>query len=536
MSAEVDDLLETPEQSRRKLSLRIQAAHDVTLPRLEGWNYGPCVHHEVPKVDCEYRACGGELFRIQRIGVSWMYVIGRGLLADFTGLGKTNQILALLTLMKMKGELTSRAVVVCQNGAIGQWHKELKRWAPGLDAIAATGTPSTRYSHYSSNWDVCIIGAEMLLRDERVFEHFAPLALLVADDVDPLRKTTNATNRTFSRLAAQSDRCIVINATPLQIRLQELYATAVPVGARDIFGSEYAFERRYVRMEKVRTYGKGGRIVWKDQTIGYRNMEEFVAKIRPIALRRTDEDADDVRMPKVLPPEDVWLDLTKAQRKKYEELRKGVLRIITEEGTEVKRAVAFAKITYGAEICASLTALGEPDGPEASVKLNWLEDKLTGDWIEKKIIVFSRFKGTIRALKSRLAARGIEVASIWGDEPSASVRTAAIDRFWNHPSCRVIVGTTAIARSHNLQISNVVVNFDTLLNPATMTQIVGRSKRAGSPHKHIYVFNLFCRDTQEDRYLEVLERRQALANYVWGEDSELYDSLSPFEMLQLIRP
>jgi hypothetical protein len=69
-----------------------------------------------------------------------------------------------------------------------------------------------------------------------------------------------------------------------------------------------------------------------------------------------------------------------------------------------------------------------------------------------------------------------------------------------------------------------------------MAQLAGRIRRAGSSHAHIWVFNLFCRDTQEERYLEVLQRRQAMADYTWGEQSELYDSLSPLELLSLITP
>jgi SNF2 family DNA or RNA helicase len=186
-------------------------------------------------------------------------------------------------------------------------------------------------------------------------------------------------------------------------------------------------------------------------------------------------------------------------------------------------------------VCAGLPALDEPDGPEASVKLDWLLDKLTGDWVDQKVVVFSKFKGTIRALGTRLRDADIGMALIWGDMPTER-RQEQQRRFWDHPKCRVIVGTSAIERSLNLQVSNIVVNLDTLLNPARMTQILGRIRRVGSVHSHVYVFNLLTRDTQEERYLEVLQKRQALADYVFDESSELYESLSSIELLSLITP
>lgn len=523
----------------RAIAEKIRTSSDVRLPEMRYWNSSPCRIHDTLQTDC--RRCGGQLFKHQRVGVAWLYAVKRGILADMTGLGKTNQIIGLCCLLKERGELTKRAVIVTQTTAVAQWHAEFARFAPKLHVIAAVGNRAQRISRYASNWDVCVIGQQMMLRDADLLAKIGP-GMLVEDDVDALRNPDNATAQTYNRLARDASRVININATPLQIRLQELYSTSVSVGGFEVFGSMRAFERRYVRQEPTTIYNmRTGRKVVRLQTIGYKNMEEFREKIRPFYLRRRYEDIEDVAIPAVAPPEDVWLDLHPPQRKKYEELERGVLRLMQEEGEQVKRVAALARVTYGAEVCAGLPALGEPDGPEASSKLDWLVDKLTGDWAEEKIVVFSRFKGTIRALRGRLKDKNIGMAIIWGDtegdsEKKMALRKAEQERFWNDPNCRVAIGTTAIARSLNLQVSNIIVNFDTMLNPALMTQILGRVRRVGSTHSHVYVFNLLCRDTQEERYMSVLESRQALADYVWGETSDLYEQLTAIQLLQLIKP
>ena len=73
-----------------------------------------------------------------------------------------------------------------------------------------------------------------------------------------------------------------------------------------------------------------------------------------------------------------------------------------------------------------------------------------------------------------------------------------------------------------------------ILNPARMEQLAGRIRRDGSAHTSVYVHNLLTLDTQEERYIPLLEREQALIDTVWDESSELFESLSPLALLTLI--
>lgn len=532
------EILNSGIQGRRRLGLEIQKLADVDLPRLSVWNYEPCIHHEKADPLCEYRLCGGPLFRIQRLAIAWLYAVQQGILASMTGTGKTNVILGLASLLKDKGALTDRAIIIPQTTAVEQWVAEAHRFAPGLETIGIYSgmKKSDRVAQYvSTNWDVCVVGYHMMLKDKEILSRLEP-GLVVADDVDPLRDPDNKTHQDFQRICRNSDRVIVINATPLQIRWEELYSASLPIGGFAIFGSRKAFERDFVRKEKVKYRNRKGRLCEKEETIGYKNGPVFKSRMRPIYIRHRTEDLDDAGIPDLAPPTNHYLDLYPEQRKRYKELQKGVIRLIKEEGAQVKYVNALAKFTYGAEICAGLQCLGEPDGPGVSVKLDWLMDKLEGDFYDTKIVVFSRFKKTIRSLAYRMRSRGMDLALVVGGQQTRHkhARQEQIDKFWNDPNCRVIVGTTAIERSLNLQVANTVVNFDMLLNPARMNQIVGRVRRAGSKFSHVFVHNLLTYDTQEERYLEVLAKRQALSDYVFDEGTELFDQLTPLELLNLI--
>jgi SNF2 family DNA or RNA helicase len=542
---DIDVLLAVRDKEIRRQAARIKKLDDVELPAEMQWRTDSCDRHETALVDCEYRACGGPLWKHQRVGISWLYFVWKGGVLDGTGTGKTNQPIGLVELLRARGE-PHRALIVCgSTGAVKQWANEFRRFTPHLHVETGTGTPRDRVQRYSGNWDAMIISAHIMLRDRKILAQL-DFDILVEDDVDPIRHGggSNAkmtqTSIVYNELALKTKRVVNMNATALQIELMDLYWTAVSLGGFEEFGSPKTFERRYIRKEPYSYYDRRtGRTVRGFRIVGYRNMNEFKEKFGPFFIRRTYEDVEgDVAMPTVMPPEDVWLDLTVPQRQRYSQLQEGVLRIIQEQGEHVRVADALAQFGYGRMIISGLQNLDDGDSDLASVKLNWLENKMFGEWSDEKVVVFSQYKGTIRAMRDRFRRRGCDLALIWGDHQGdkAAAYEAEVEKFWQDPRCRIAVGTTAIERSLNLQVARIIVNYDLLLNPQRMTQILGRIKRGGSRHKRVYVFNLMARETQEEGYPDILERRAALHSFVFDDTSELFHSLSPIELLTLIRP
>lgn len=151
MSDDLDALLEPRVQAARRVAERVKRLQDVDLPRLDFWNYSPCRYHEQPDVECEYRLCGGPLFRHQRVGAAWLYLASKGLLADETGLGKTVQTLALIALLKHLRQ-PARTLVVCLPGAIEDpWLRDCRRFAPRLVVEPATGSRYQRLERYAGD-------------------------------------------------------------------------------------------------------------------------------------------------------------------------------------------------------------------------------------------------------------------------------------------------------------------------------------------------------------------------------------------------
>jgi SNF2 family DNA or RNA helicase len=532
---------------------RARTAHDVNLPVLNLWNSDPCEKHVpdgVPCVSC--RRCGVILRRHQRVAISWFFLIRKGLLADVVGLGKTFSACGTIALAAQAGELDprrggGRVLVVCRPAALTQWRNELRRTIPGLTTEVIDGDRDQRSDLYAFPWDIAVVGHQMFLRDVEIIERLG-IHHLVIDDVDCLRNCDNKTSWAVKRMATSASRVMLMTATPLQKKLLELYDLLDSIGlARMLFGPRDAFILRYLRRQKATIYTGRDQKTGKKKTrtvmevVGYKHLGEFKELIAPRVLRRLPKDVDDIEMPLII-PNNVFLDLLPEQRARYDELQRGVLKVLG-EGGELELGKAKAKWLAAAQICESLAVIDGRDSPGASVKFDWIVDKLLNDWAaeeegdeDEKAVLFIHYRPGLEALCNRLDANGIGHVRYWGADRDRKRRSAATERFWDDPTCRALVGTCAIEQSLNLQCARHQVNVDQIPNPARMTQLAGRVRRAGSAYKTVYVHSLYASNTHEERKLRAMEVEAALASVIWSEDDPMYAKLSPAQMLQFISP
>ena len=236
---------------------------------------------------------------------------------------------------------------------------------PSLVTELAEGNQQQRADRYAAPWDVLIIGHHMLLRDKDLLLRLG-ITTLVVDDVDPLRHSSTKTAGAIKKVGIENLRCrriYLLNATPLQKKLKELYDTLSQLGLTGrgkILGEEKWFERRYL-IKEPQTFVSGQGLSRKIRTTmtvsGHRNIEEFQSFIAPHVLRRTVDQIDDVELP-AIQPEDVWLELHPRQRERYAELQEGVVTLLAQEGASVKEVTALTKLLYARQICEGLSALG----------------------------------------------------------------------------------------------------------------------------------------------------------------------------------
>ena len=578
---------------RETAAWRAHEMTDMELPPLEWFNSLPCAAHLSSGSDPLCADCGLQLRTHQRNGAAWQFLAGRTLLADTVGSGKTATLLATLAMCKATGELSAqnRAVIVCQAAAVRDpWAKDLRRLLPGVRFIIADGTPAQRQRAYLTPWEICVISDRTFAPargrsdgDVELLREF-PIGTLVYDDVDPMRNRSTKTAYAIRRLAATAPRVHGLHGTPLQKRLKELYCFTEPIGSPALFGTLKKFADRYVTQDAVKIWVRAAicpgdapcsrhdilvpdcgacgkvhawappfgnhagrcpecrqegfmdptgrrraqRVVYKDNGVQQERLPELQRLIDPLVLRRT--SFDDVDLPEVQ-VNPVRIELLPAQRTRYAELKSGVLKRLKNGQVEVSHAEAAAAFTRGAQICSGLASLDDTD---VSAKLDWAVDKITGDLDGEKVVCFVYFKPNVAALSARLEREGVGHVLFWSSETDSRTREARRQRFLTDPECRVLIGTTTIERSLNLQVAGHMIAVDTILNQSRMTQLVGRIRRQGSRHGMVTLHHLLATGTQEDGYTELLAREGAMADSVWDESEAIFHLATPRELMELI--
>jgi SNF2 family DNA or RNA helicase len=174
-----------------------------------------------------------------------------------------------------------------------------------------------------------------------------------------------------------------------------------------------------------------------------------------------------------------------------------------------------------------------------SWKLDWLMSELHkdasgfgGSMANDKVVVFAQHKASIRVIANRLKEADIGYVVMTSDNKKEE-RQAFRKRFWDDPTCQVMIGTTAIECSANLHCARFLVAIDSLPNPQRVEQLVGRIRRTGSEHKTVVFIMLLTNDTFEEKLHNRLEKRQATVNKIFVESSDIFDSLSDLELTQL---
>ena len=169
---------------------------------------------------------------------------------------------------------------------------------------------------------------------------------------------------------------------------------------------------------------------------------------------------------------------------------------------------------------AALNVVGETDS-----KARVLVDRLSGLFStqpDEKVIVFTQFRETQRHLEELFTGRGWGV-NVFHGQMNTGGKDCAIEQFRTNSGSQVLISTEEGGEGRNMQFCHLLVNYDLPWNPMKVEQRIGRIDRIGQTQP-ISIFNLWVKDTVEERVLDILENRIRLfEETVGGLDAILGD-------------
>ena len=152
----------------------------------------------------------------------------------------------------------------------------------------------------------------------------------------------------------------------------------------------------------------------------------------------------------------------------------------------------------------------------------------------RKLIVFSEHKDTLDYVADRIASelgRPEAVVRIHGGIKRHD-RRAVQDRFRVDPTVRVLVATDAAGEGVNLQVANMVVNYDLPWNPNRIEQRFGRVHRIGQS-RPCHLWNLVAFETREGQVFDRLFAKIEEQRGVYGD--QVYDVLGDAQINTSLR-
>ena len=175
------------------------------------------------------------------------------------------------------------------------------------------------------------------------------------------------------------------------------------------------------------------------------------------------------------------IEMTRQQKKYYEELRKKlVMQITGEQITAINAAVAMTKLL---QIAAGAVYTDDSDVLEFDIAHRYKVLREVIDESSQKILVFVPFKHAIDILTDKLRKDGISTEVIRGDVSSPN-RTQIFKSFQESQKPRVLViQPQSAAHGVTLTAANTVVWWGPTSSLETYAQANARVHRSGQKHK-----------------------------------------------------
>lgn len=392
------------------------------------------------------------LRRYQEWGVKYILHQKKVLLGDEMGLGKTVQAIA--TMVSLRNTGATHFLVVCPASVVTNWCREVTRHSRlRVTKIHGSGR-SQAIKSWAKTGGVAVTTFETTsyIKDDS----FEKIDLLVVDEAHYIKNPEARRSINVKRLCDKSGRLLFMTGTALENKVEEM-VTLIEVLQPDVAASVQG-------------------MTFMPSAPQFRN------RVAPVYYRRKREDVL-TELPELIETKE-WCTLNPGEKEIYE------------QNVLSKNTMASRRLSWDAEDLKSSC--------KANRLLEIIEEAKSED---RKVLVFSFFLDTIRAIGGLLGARCY--GPINGSVPPAR-RQEIIDSFDQAPAGSVLLaqiqsGGTGL----NIQSASVVVICEPQFKPSTENQAISRAYRMGQA-RNVLVYRLLCANTIDERITELLEYKQSV--------------------------
>ncbi len=459
----------------------------------------------------------GELRPYQQRGFSWLAFLERwGLgacLADDMGLGKTAQLIAFLLHLQEQNALTQPTLVVCPTSVLGNWEREVKKFAPSLKVTIHHGDKRSKgevFVKEVQKHEVVITSYALVYRDIKTFESVSWQGV-VLDEAQNVKNSDAKQSQAVRQLKANFK--IALTGTPVENRLGELWSILDFLNP-GYLGAKQFFQRRFAM--PIEKYGDAA------------SLNTLRSLVQPFILRRLKSDRTIIQDLPEKQEMTVFCGLSVDQATLYQQVvEESLAQIESAEGVQ-RRGMILALLVKLKQICNHPAMVGEKatktsnllpsDFDKKSGKLQRLQEMLEEVIAEgDRALIFTQFAEWGKLLKAHLENQfNREVLFLYGSTTKTQ-REEMLDRFQHDPQAPpiFILSLKAGGVGLNLTRANHVFHFDRWWNPAVENQATDRVFRIGQK-RNVLVHKFVCTGTLEEKINAMIESKKELAEQVVG--------------------
>lgn len=476
----------------------------------------------------------GSLRPYQLEGASWMLFLRRfglgGCLADDMGLGKTIQWITYLLHVKEQEGITRPSLLICPTSVLGNWQKELERFAPTLKIGLHYGIHRLKgdaFQQGAREADLVLTSYNLAHIDLEELEsvEWDSVCLDEAQNIkNPQTKQAMAVRK------LNSSHRIALTGTPVENRLTELWSIFHFLNP-GFFGSLRQFSSSFTAA------------IDNKETETTQKLQRL---IRPFLLRRVKKDpAIQLDLPDKYEAK-TYVSLTAEQATLYENYIQSMFSRLDSLSGMQRRGLILSSLTKLKQLCNHPALLQQPYESERreahrSNKVARLLEMVSelrqeGD----RCLIFTQFVETGKLLQQLLADHLAEPVPFLHGGTTKAMRDTMISSFqqgdlWEGQEYGVfLLSLKAGGTGLNLTAANHVFHFDRWWNPAVENQATDRAFRIGQT-RNVQVYKFVTLGTLEERIDEMIERKQQLSQQIIGGGESWITELSTDELQELFR-
>ncbi|MBU7043351.1 MAG: DEAD/DEAH box helicase, partial [Theionarchaea archaeon] len=412
-------------------------------------------------------------------------------------------------------------LVICPTSVVGNWYKEIKRFAPSLRAMIYHGA-DRKADTFST--DVCshdvIITTYSLARIDACQFSSIEWEYMILDEAQKIKNPWTQRAQAIRNLKARNR--IALTGTPVENRLSELWSI-IDFLNRGYLGTQKEFHKKFaLPIEKYHST---------------HHSEALKRIVQPFVLRRLKTDASIIKdLPEKMEMK-VFCNLTEEQATLYEAVVQEMLEKIDDSEGIQRKGLILSTLMKLKQICNHPAQFFHDSSTlhHRSGKLARLEEMLEEALSEgDRALIFTQFQEMGTLIQSYLQEQlDCETLFLHGGTPQKQ-REAMISRFQEHKAPLFVLSLKAGGLGLNLTAANHVFHFDRWWNPAVEDQATDRAYRIGQ-RQNVQVHKFVCIGTVEERIDEMIEQKKALAQTIIGTGEAWITEMSTHDLKQIIQ-